>query len=187
MKSVIRLTPPLEAVQVRSLTAGEWVAVSGVIYTARDAALRRLYGELEEKKPLPFDPHGQVLYFMGPTPTRPGNVIGAAGPTTAGRMDAYAPKLLALGLKAMIGKGEMGPEVAEALQEFGAVYLAAIGGAGALIARSIKSSRVIAYDDLGPEAVRELIAEDLLVLVAQDSHGGNAFRSGRNAYAVIGR
>ncbi|MDZ7371031.1 MAG: FumA C-terminus/TtdB family hydratase beta subunit [candidate division KSB1 bacterium] len=187
MERVFRLCPPLNDAQVRDLTAGDWVEVSGVIYTARDAALRRLCEEFAQKGKLPFSLDGQIIYFMGPTPARPGSVSGAAGPTTAGRMDAYAPQLLEWGLKGMIGKGEMGPAVAEALQKFGAVYMAAIGGAGALMARSIRSSRVIAYEDLGPEAVLELTVENMLVLVAQDSHGGNAFISGRSTYAVTAR
>lgn len=186
MEKIIRLNPPLEDATVRDLTAGDWIEVSGVIYTARDAALRRLCEEFSQTGSLPFQLAGQILYFMGPTPARPGSVIGAAGPTTAGRMDAYAPLLLKLGLKGMIGKGEMGPAVVEALQKYGAVYMAAVGGAGALIARSIKSSRIIAYEDLGPEAVRELTVEGFNVLVAQDSRGNNAFQSGRTAYAVTG-
>jgi fumarate hydratase subunit beta len=186
MDSIIHITPPLSDATVMSLNAGDMVEITGVIYTARDAAHKRFFELLDRGEPLPFDVTGQIIYYVGPTPARPGNAIGCAGPTTASRMDVYAPRLLEKGLKGMIGKGEMGSDVAQALQRHKGVYFAAIGGAGALIARSIKSSRIIAYEDLGTEAVRELYVEGFEVMVAQDCKGGNVFISGREQYAVHG-
>ena len=187
MESLIRLTTPLSDEIVRSIRAGDMVEITGVIYTARDAAHKRLIELLDAGKPLPFELRGQIIYYVGPTPARPGQVIGAAGPTTAGRMDAFAPRLLEQGLKGMIGKGEMGGGVPEALQKFTGVYFAAIGGAGALIARTVKNSRVVAYEELGPEAIRELTVERFTVMAAQDCRGGNVFVEGRKKYAVSGR
>lgn len=184
MHSIIHLTPPLSDETVLSLKAGDMVEITGIIYAARDAAHKRFIDLLDRGEPLPFEVAGQIIYYVGPTPARPGQIIGSAGPTTAGRMDIYAPRLLEKGLKGMIGKGEMGGEVTEALQSCKGVYFAAIGGAGALIARSIKSSRFIAYEDLGAEAVRELDVEGFEVMVAQDCHGGNVFISGRNQFVI---
>lgn len=186
MNSIIRLTTPLTDNDVRSIRAGDMVELSGVIYSARDAAHKRFMELLDAGRPLPFDVRGQLIYYVGPTPARPGQIIGAAGPTTSGRMDAFAPRLLAQGLKGMIGKGEMGGGVPEALQKFTGVYFAAVGGAGALIARAVKSSRIIAYEDLGAEAVRELYVEGFEVMAAQDCRGGNVFVEGRKKYAVSG-
>ncbi|HUW11748.1 MAG TPA: Fe-S-containing hydro-lyase, partial [Anaerolineae bacterium] len=147
-----------------------------------DAAHKRMIEALDRDDPLPFDPHGQIVYYMGPSPAKPGKPIGSAGPTTSYRMDPYAPRLLEAGLKGMIGKGNRSPAVKEALQKHKAVYLAAIGGAAALIARSIKESEVIAYDDLGAEAVRQLTVEDFPAIVVNDIYGGDAYEEGRKRY-----
>lgn len=149
--------------------------ITGVLYTARDMAHRRMLEALERGESLPFDPEGQVLYYVGPTPPRPGFPIGSAGPTTSSRMDPYTPRLLSLGLRGTIGKGERGEEVAEALRRYGAVYFAAVGGAGALLARHVKRAELIAYPDLGPEAVCQLYVEGFPALVAQDTYGGNIY------------
>lgn len=150
--------------------------LSGVVYTGRDAAHKRLFDLLQRGEDLPVDLRGQVIYYVGPTPTRPGQVIGSAGPTTSGRMDAYAPALIAYGLRGMIGKGMRGPAVIEAMKEHGAVYFAATGGAAALLARRIVSCEIVAYEDLGTEAIRRLIVEDFPVIVANDAHGGDVYR-----------
>lgn len=178
----IRLATPLRAEDVLPLRAGQRVLISGVIYTARDAAHRRMAEALAQGNPLPFDVQGQIIYYVGPTPAPPGHVIGAAGPTTAGRMDAYAPQLVALGLKGMIGKGPRSEAVKQALQEHKAVYFGAIGGAGALLARTVKSVELIAYDDLGTEAIRRLVVEDFPAIVINDCHGGDAYLAGRDAW-----
>lgn len=177
-----RIETPLTDEIVESLHAGDNVLLSGVVYTARDAAHKRLVELLERGEPLPFDIRGQVIYYVGPTPARPGRVIGAAGPTTSGRMNPYAPKLIAAGQKGIIGKGEMSSEVQEALQKYKAVYFAAIGGAGALIAQRVVSAEIVAYEDLGPEAIRKLVVKDLPLTVAQDCHGGNLYVEGRKRY-----
>jgi len=173
---------PLDDKVVGSLRTGDEVAVSGVIYTARDTAHKRMVQALDKGEPLPFDIRGQILYYMGPAPARPGRVIGSAGPTTSGRMDVYTPQLLEAGLKGMIGKGGRSDEVKRAIKNYKAVYLAAIGGAGALIAQSIKSARVIAYDELGAEAVRKLEVVDLPVIVINDIYGGDLYHEGRAKY-----
>ncbi len=182
MDGVISISAPLSDETVRSLRAGQAVEFNGVLYTARDAAHKRMLALIENNEPLPFDLRGQVIYYVGPTPSRPGRVIGSAGPTTSGRMDAYAPKLIELGLKGMIGKGQRGPGVLAAMQRFGAVYFAAVGGAGALIARSIVASEVIAWEDLGPEAVRRIEVRGFPAVVANDAHGGDLFREGTARY-----
>jgi fumarate hydratase subunit beta len=178
----MKITTPLTDDIVATLNAGDQVTISGTIYVARDAAHRRMVAALDRGEPLPFDPQGQIVYYMGPSPAKPGRVIGSAGPTTAYRMDAYAPRLMEIGLKGMIGKGERTAPVIEAIQRHKCVYFGAIGGAAALIARSITSARVIAYEDLGPEAVRELTVVDFPAIVMNDAFGGNAFESGRAAY-----
>jgi len=175
----ICLTTPLAEETVRALCAGQPVLISGVIYTARDAAHGRMHAALRRGEALPFDLQGQVIYYVGPTPAPPGRVIGAAGPTTAGRMDAYTPELLARGLKGMIGKGPRSEEVKVALQEYGGAYFGAIGGAGALLAQRIVSAQVIAYEDLGTEAVRRLVVEDFPAVVINDCRGGDAYVEGR--------
>lgn len=178
----ITITTPLTEEVVASLRAGDRVRITGTIYVARDAAHKRFIAALDRGEALPFDIRGQIIYYMGPSPARPGRPIGSAGPTTSYRMDAYAPRLLALGLKGMLGKGERSAEVREAIQRHGAVYFAAVGGAAALIAQSIREAEVIAYDDLGAEAVRRLRVEGLPAIVANDSHGGDAYQSERARY-----
>ncbi|RLB15375.1 MAG: Fe-S-containing hydro-lyase [Deltaproteobacteria bacterium] len=182
MSQIIPLTPPLTEEDVLKLRIGDEVSINGVIYTARDAAHKRLVALVEQGKPLPFDIQGQIIYYVGPTPARPGEVIGSAGPTTSYRMDAYTPALLAQGLKGMIGKGNRSQEVLEAMKREKAVYFAAVGGAGALISRSITSCQVIAYEDLGPEAIHRLEVKDFQVVVANDAHGGDLFKEGIARY-----
>ncbi|MCB2186602.1 MAG: Fe-S-containing hydro-lyase [Deltaproteobacteria bacterium] len=182
MSREIHLTPPLDEAQVSALKAGDRVLLSGVIYTGRDAAHKRIVTALAEGQEPPFPLAGAVIFYVGPSPAPPGRVIGAAGPTTSYRMDPYAPELIARGLRAMIGKGKRGPEVKQAMARHKAVYLAAIGGAGALMARSIKEAEVIAYPDLGPEAVRRLVVENMPLFVVNDVHGGDLYEEGRRAF-----
>jgi fumarate hydratase subunit beta len=184
MDQVIDLKTPLTNEDVETLRAGDRVTISGTVYTARDAAHRRLIDLLEEGKDLPFPVEGQVIYYVGPSPAPPGRVIGAAGPTTSYRMDPYAPKLIALGLKGMIGKGKRSDEVKDAIIKHKAVYMAAIGGAGALMARAIKSARIVAYEDLGPEALRELEVEKLPAIVVNDTAGNDLYLEGREKYQL---
>ena len=174
---MLHLTTPLSETTVQSLHAGDQVRLSGALYTARDAAHQRLVALLDLGEKLPFDLEGQVIYYVGPSPAPPGKVIGSAGPTSSYRMDPYTVPLLERGLKGMIGKGERDEEVVRAMKEHRAVYFAAVGGAGALLARCIKKSEIIAYEDLGPEAIRRLQVEDFPVIVAQDSTGGNLYAS----------
>ena len=183
MGKQVRLIPPLTDEMVKTLVMGDQVLVSGVIYTARDAAHKRLMELLDAGKQLPVDFKGQILYYVGPSPARPGRVIGAAGPTTSTRMDVYTPTMLKLGLKAMIGKGKRSLEVLAALQEFTAVYLGATGGAGALISKCIKAAEVVAFPDLGPEAIHRLEVENLPTIVINDCHGGDLYELGRREYA----
>ncbi len=180
----IKLTTPLTDEVVENLRIGQRVLISGKIYTGRDAAHKRLVELLEQGKELPFDPKGQVIYYVGPTPAKPGKVIGACGPTTSYRMDPYAPKLYAAGIKATIGKGRRSPEVIKAMKQYKGVYLAAIGGAGALISKCIKEVRVIAYPELGPEAVHEFIVENLPVVVVNDTLGGDLYDEGIKIYSA---
>ena len=170
-----RLSAPLSDDDVRELRAGDVVLVSGTVYAARDAAHKRMLEDLEAGRGLPFDPRGQILYYVGPTPERPGNVIGYAGPTTASRMDRYTPALLEHGLKAIVGKGGRGPDAREALKAHGAVYLAALGGGGALAARRVRGQRVIAYEDLATESVRAIDLDDLPAWVINDVEGGDYY------------
>lgn len=186
MAEPIRITPPLADEAVELLRAGDKVLITGVIYTARDAAHKRLIELLDAGKPLPLELKGQMIYYVGPTPERPGQVIGSAGPTTSGRMDAYAPRLLDLGLKGMIGKGARNKDVLESMKKNKAVYLAAVGGAAALIARSIKKAEIIAYEDLGPEAIRRLEVVDFPAIVVNDIHGGDLFVQGVEKYRRAG-
>lgn len=171
----VTVRTPLGEAAARMLRAGDEVRISGTLIAARDAAHKRLVETLREGKPLPVDLRDQVIYYVGPTPARPGLPVGAAGPTTAGRMDAYAVPLLKLGLRGMIGKGNRAPEVVAAMQECGAVYFAALGGGGALLASRIKSYEVLAYADLGAEALARMEVEDFPVIVAIDSLGGNVY------------
>jgi len=166
-----RVGAPLSDEDVRALHSGDVVLLSGTMYVARDAAHKKLLEDLDAGVPLPFDPTGQIVYYAGPTPERPGKPIGSAGPTTASRMDKYTPRLLELGLKGIVGKGGRGPVVREALREHIGVYMAALGGGGALAALQIRSQRVIAYGELGPEAVREIGVEDFPVWVVNDCEG----------------
>ena len=170
-----RIHAPLVAQELETLRAGDSVLLSGTIYTGRDAAHKRLCALVAEGKPLPFDIRGQVIYYAGPCPAKPGDAIGSCGPTTRYRMDADAPTLCDLGLIGMIGKGQRSPAVIDAIRRNGGVYFAATGGAGALIAGSVKAARVIAFEDLGTEAIRELQVEDLPLIVAIDSEGGNLY------------
>ncbi len=179
-----RITTPLTEETVAELRAGDSVLITGTIYAARDAAHKRLAALLEEGRELPFDPRGQIIYYMGPSPARPGRVIGAAGPTTSGRIDPYTPALLRAGLKGMIGKGNRSPEVRRAIQEYRAVYFAAIGGAGALISKSITASEVVAYPELGAEALLRLQVQDFPAIVVNDIYGGDAYEEGKETYWV---
>lgn len=175
---------PLDEETVESLKAGDLVSISGVIYTARDAAHKKLVELIKKGEPLPLELKGQVIYYAGPTPNKPGRPIGSAGPTTSYRMDPYAPLLIERGLKGMIGKGERSEPVVEAMKQHGAVYFAATGGAGVLIGRSVRTAEVVAYPELGPEAIRRLEVKDLPAIVAQDCHGGNLYKEGRRHYFV---
>jgi fumarate hydratase subunit beta len=172
---MIKVELPLTIDSVRKLKAGDSVLISGQLYTARDAAHKRLVDLIDAGKELPFDLRDQTIYYVGPAPSRPGQIINSAGPTTSYRMDPYAPVLIENGLRGMIGKGERGSEVVAAMKEFGAVYFAAVGGAAALIAQTIKECEVIAYEDLGAEAIRRMRVQDFPAVVAQDCHGGNLY------------
>ena len=179
----IRITAPCDREALARLRAGDSVLLSGTVLTGRDAAHKRLCALLDAGQPLPVSLRDQAIYYVGPCPPLPGDVIGSCGPTTSGRMDAYAPRLLGLGLAAMIGKGFRKPAVVESIQENGAVYFAATGGAGALIARCVKGARVLAFEDLGTEAIRELTVEDLPLIVAVDSQGNDLYAQGPARYA----
>ena len=178
----MKLTTPLTDSAIEQLRAGDKVSITGVIYVGRDAAHKRLVAALDAGEALPFDPEGQIIYYMGPAPAKPGDPIGSAGPTTSYRMDPYAPRMLEAGLKGMIGKGNRSLPVREAMQKHKAAYFGAIGGAGALIAKSIKKATVIAYDDLGAEALRRLEVEDFPAIVVNDMYGGDAYEDGLKQY-----
>ena len=173
---------PLTKDKVKDLHAGDYVYISGTIYTARDAAHKRMTEELAEGKSLPFDIAKQIIYYLGPTPNREGQVIGSAGPTTSSRMDKYAPVLMDMGQTGMIGKGKRSTEVIESMKKNTAVYFAAVGGAGALLSQCIKKSKVIAYDDLGTEAIRELYVENLPVITVIDCQGNNMYETATISY-----
>ncbi|MBR5337635.1 MAG: Fe-S-containing hydro-lyase [Lachnospiraceae bacterium] len=172
-----KISLPICENDIDTLQAGDYVYLTGTVYTARDAAHLRMYEAAGRGEDLPFDIKGSVIYYLGPSPAREGQVIGSAGPTTSGRMDKYTPTLLDMGLKAMIGKGRRSPEVIESMKKNGAVYFAAVGGAGALLSKCIKSAEVIAYDDLGTEAIRKLYVEDLPVITVIDREGNNLYDS----------
>jgi len=180
----MKITAPLTDEAIASLHAGDKVEIWGVIYVGRDAAHKRMIESLDKGEPLPFDPHGQVIYYMGPSPTPPGYVIGSAGPTTSGRMDAYTPRLLEAGLKGMIGKGNRSKEVRAAIVKNRAVYFAATGGVAALISLTVKKSETIAYSELGAEAVLRLEVEGFPVIVVNDIYGGDAYEQGKEKYKV---
>jgi fumarate hydratase subunit beta len=177
-----KITTPLTEELASTLEAGDTVLISGTIYAARDAAHKRLMELIEAGENLPIDIKNEIVYYVGPTPAKPGKVIGSAGPTTSYRMDSYTPKLLDMGLKGMIGKGERSTQVKEAIKKNGAVYFGAIGGAAALISKSIIASEIIAYEDLGSEAIRKLQVVDLPVVVIIDSKGNNLYEIGQNEY-----
>ena len=177
-----KLKTPVTREDLAPLRAGDTVLLSGTVYTARDAAHQRMMERLDRGEPLPCPLEGAAVYYVGPTPERPGQVIGSAGPTTSGRMDAHSPRLLDLGLKIMIGKGKRSQAVKEAVVRNGAVYLAALGGAGALMAEGVKELEIICWEDLGCEAVRRLEVEDLPLTVILDAHGGDLYESGPAAY-----
>jgi fumarate hydratase subunit beta len=182
-----RLTTPLDEAQVLALRAGDRVLLTGTVYTARDAAHKRMTEALAAGRALPFDPQGQVIYYVGPSPAPPGKVIGAAGPTTSSRMDAYAPALYRAGIRATIGKGARSDDVRRAIVECHAVYLAAVGGAGALLARCIREVEVVAYPELGPEAVRRLTVQDFPAVVVNDACGADLYEQVRERSAAEGR
>ena len=178
----IKITAPLSREDARKLKSGDSCLISGVIYTARDAAHKRLCELADKGQALPLDIKDAIIYYVGPTPAKEGQAIGSAGPTTSYRMDAYSPTLIALGQTGMIGKGKRGAEVVDAMKEHGAVYFGAIGGAGALLSKCIKKAEVIAYDDLGAEAIRRLEVEDFPVVVVIDNEGNNLYQKGREDY-----
>ncbi len=185
MSEVKRITTPLTDEVIEDLRVGDRVLLNGVVYTARDAAHKRMLEEYEKTGKLPIDIKGQVIYYVGPTPPKPGQVIGSAGPTTAYRMDKYTPKLHELGLKATIGKGFRTQPVKEALKKYKAVYFAAYGGTAALLSKHIVSAKIVAYEDLGPEAIRKLVFKDFPVIVANDIYGGDIFEEGQAKYREI--
>ena len=180
----LNIKAPLAEETIKKLRAGDQVFITGVIYVGRDTAHKKLVEALDQGKPLPFDIKGQTIYYMGPAPAKPGYPIGSAGPTTSGRMDAYSSRLMAEGLKGMIGKGFRSQAVKDAIKRYGAVYLAAVGGAGALISRSIKKSEVVAYEELGAEAIRRLEVEDFPATVINDIYGGDLYEEGKARYRV---
>lgn len=179
----MKISAPLTDETLAKLRAGETIEITGTIYVARDAAHKRMVEALDRGEKLPVDLTGQIVYYMGPSPTKPGNVIGSAGPTTSGRMDRYAPRLMEIGLKGMIGKGLRTAPVKEAMKKYKAVYFAATGGAAALIAQRIKQAQVIAYEDLGAEALQKLKVENFPVTVVNDVYGGDAYEDGKKQYA----
>jgi fumarate hydratase subunit beta len=184
MIKTLNIRSPLDEETIGKLKAGDQVLITGVIYAARDAAHKRMVEALDRGEKLPFDITNQTIYYMGPTPARPGQVIGSAGPTTSGRMDSYAARLMAVGLKGMIGKGSRSQEVKDAMKRYKAIYFAAIGGAGALISKSIRKAEVIAYEDLGAEAIHRLEVKDFPATVINDIYGGDLYEQGKARYRV---
>lgn len=176
MSEIKKITTPLTEETLKGLHAGDFVQITGPIYTARDAAHKRMYEALGKGEKLPFDVRNQVIYYVGPTPTKPGEVVGSAGPTTSGRMDKYTPAMLEQGIKGMIGKGLRGKEVIDACKKHGAVYFVAIGGAAAVISQSIRSEEMIAYEDLGPEAIRKYEVVDFPAIVGIDIEGNDTYK-----------
>lgn len=177
------VTPPLSDADAESLRAGDRVRITGVLYTARDAAHGRLMALIEKGQPLPIDVRGQIIYYTGPSPARPGNIVGSIGPTTGGRMDKFTPALLALGLKGTIGKGGRSQPVKDAIQKHRAVYFGSIGGAGAMLSQFVKKLEIVAYEDLGTEAIRRLEVAGFPAIVLNDCHGGDLYQEGAKAYA----
>jgi len=184
MKDGIELLTPLSCKDTEELKAGDKVSLSGIIYTARDTAHKRLVETIKRGGKLPFDPEGQVIYYTGPAPAKPGKVIGSAGPTTSSRMDPYAVYLIEAGVRGMIGKGSRGQKVKEAMRKYKAVYFAAVGGVAALLSQYIKKAEVIAYEDLGAEAIRRLEVEDFPLLVVNDTKGGDLYQEGTRRYTI---
>jgi len=182
MSEAKKITLPLTKELAKSLKAGDSVLLTGTIYTSRDAGHKRMCEALSRGEKLPFDPEDATIYYVGPTPAKPGQVIGSAGPTTSGRMDAYAPTMMSVGARGMIGKGARLPEVIDAMKEYSGVYFGAIGGAGALLAKCIKKCELIAYEDLGAEALRKLYVEDMPLVVIIDSEGNNLYETGPSDY-----
>ena len=182
MSEKIKVTAPFKKEDLDKLKAGDYIYISGTIYTARDAAHKRLYETMLNGEELPISLENNIIYYLGPSPARPGNVIGSAGPTTSSRMDKYTPTMLNAGLKGMIGKGKRSQAVIDSIKENGAVYMAAIGGAGALLSKCIKEAEVVAYDDLGTEAIRRLVVEDLPVVVVIDKDGNNLYETAVEEY-----
>jgi fumarate hydratase subunit beta len=178
----IRLETPLQLEDVEPLRSGDVVRLYGVIYAARDAAHARIKEAIDKGEPLPFDPEGQAVYYTGPAPARPGSALGPAGPTTASRMDPYAPLLIERGLRGMIGKGVRSEEVLEAMRRHGCVYFGAVEGTAALLADRVKEAKVVAHEDLGPEAILKLVVEEFPVVVVNDLHGGDLYREGRERW-----
>lgn len=182
--AIVYLNTPINEEEIAKLKVGDQVYITGVMYTARDAAHKKLVDLVAEGKELPFDIKNQFIYFVGPTPAKPGKVIGSAGPTTSYRMDKYSPTLLNLGLRGMIGKGSRSQEVKDSMVKNKAIYLAAVGGAAALIAKTIKSSDVIAYEELGPEAIRKIAVENFPATVVNDIYGNDLYIQGREKYKI---
>lgn len=185
MGTLIRVETPLSEEVVLQLKMGEHVLLNGAIFTARDAAHIRLVERINQGKKLPFDLRGNIIYYVGPAPPKPGMALGSAGPTSSYRMDLYTPALLERGLKGMIGKGQRGAEVVRSIVAYKAVYFAATGGAGALLSKTVKESTIIAYEDLGPEAVRRIMVVDFPVIVVNDCHGNDLYRHGRSQYESV--
>jgi len=183
-KNIVRLIPPLSDEDIVGLKAGDKVYINGVIYSARDSAHKRMFESIKKGEELPIDIKGAVIYYMGPSPAKPGYPIGAAGPTTSGRMDSYTPLLIEHGLKGMIGKGGRSNEVVEACKKYKAVYFGATGGAGALLSKRIKSASVVAYEDLGPEAIMKLEVEDFPVIVVNDVLGNDLYKMGVEKFRI---
>jgi fumarate hydratase subunit beta len=181
---ILHINAPLDTQTMNLLKSGDQVFITGIIFTARDAAHNRLIATLDKGEDLPFDLKNQIIYYMGPAPAKPGQVIGSAGPTTSGRMDIYTPRLLEAGLRGMIGKGSRSQSVKAAIQQYKAIYFAAIGGAGALISKTIKKAEVIAYEDLGPESIRKLELVDFPAVVINDIYGGDLYEEGKARYCV---
>ncbi len=182
MSEPIRLETPLSFEDVEPLKTGDVVLISGVLFTARDAAHKRIAEAIEDGSPLPFDPSGQIVYFTGPAPARPGHALGPAGPTTSSRMDSYSPLLIERGLRGMVGKGVRSESVRDSMREHGCVYFGAVEGTAALLADRVKEAEVVAYEDLGSEAVRRLVVEDFPVVVVNDLRGGDLYREGREKW-----
>jgi len=177
-----KITSPFNDKTIADLKAGDQVLISGVMYVGRDAAHKRLVETMNKGEKMPFDVKGQVIYYMGPSPTKPGNVIGSSGPTTSGRMDAYTPRMLEAGLKGMVGKGLRTKDVKDSIKKYKAVYLASVGGAAALIAKRIVKSEIIAYEELGPEALLRIEVKDFPAIVINDMYGGDLYVEGRKEY-----